>query len=296
MRILRLCLSAGLVVVSATASAQTWTQAYEAKDYRKAADLLHPLVAQLALDPTSADPNPVRRLSIMYSEGLGVPADPVLACSLAYMATMGADAAAAKRYLGNVVAYEASVNEVRAFYTRQCERLSPRDRMLAARSVTCFAFGLRESVLNVGSEAVRLGRDGVRLAEAMPGEPDPISGCPTLFARARPLSIQPPPDAAPGVKARHFLEVLGWVASNRENKQPMTYTLQWQIYEVVAKTIVPMTVKQFDSSPRWPRPSVPPDFDARLNLEMIRSGHVHWIFDGTPPKRGWLMLSAEDQR
>jgi hypothetical protein len=38
---------------------------------------------------------------------------------------------------------------------------------------------------------------------------------------------------------------------------------------------------------------MPQNLDARLSIEMIRSGHVHWKLDGKPPKRGWVMLPEQ---
>jgi hypothetical protein len=48
----------------------------------------------------------------------------------------------------------------------------------------------------------------------------------------------------------------------------------------------------------WPGPvpDGPFDFDARFTIDMIRSGHVRWKWDGAPPKRGWLMSAEESAR
>jgi hypothetical protein len=46
----------------------------------------------------------------------------------------------------------------------------------------------------------------------------------------------------------------------------------------------------------WPRAALPPDFEGRFSVEMIRSGHIRWRLDGAPPKRGWIMLPEGDSR
>jgi hypothetical protein len=50
------------------------------------------------------------------------------------------------------------------------------------------------------------------------------------------------------------------------------------------------------STTELPDPTVPADFDTRLAVEMIRSGHIRWRLDGRPPKRGWMMLDPENGR
>jgi len=64
----------------AVASAQPWLTAYQAGEYGKAADLLHEIVS----DPENlgrGDPRAFRLLARMYQDGLGVPRDPIGACS-----------------------------------------------------------------------------------------------------------------------------------------------------------------------------------------------------------------------
>src|SRR5690348_3197712 len=77
----RLLLMAAMLTSSAAASAQSWADAYKAGDYKKAADLLHPLIIQSAVQPGGPqDPAPPRQLAMMYAEGLGVSKDPLAAC------------------------------------------------------------------------------------------------------------------------------------------------------------------------------------------------------------------------
>ena len=79
LRLLTLLISCGFPAV---ASAQPWLEAYEAGEYAKVADLLHEIVS----DPEKVlhgDSGALRVLAQMYRDGLGVPRDPIGACSLA---------------------------------------------------------------------------------------------------------------------------------------------------------------------------------------------------------------------
>jgi hypothetical protein len=73
------------------------------------------------------------------------------------------------------------------------------------------------------------------------------------------------------------------------------YVLSWQLFELRGKKLELAALVGLDVSDAWPAPALPPDFDKRLTLEMIRTGHVHWKIDGGPPKRGWVMLPETDK-
>jgi hypothetical protein len=62
------------------------------------------------------------------------------------------------------------------------------------------------------------------------------------------------------------------------------------------KKIEPLTFEFVEQMDRWPVPALPQDFDERLTIEMIRSGHVRWRMNGAPPTRGWIMLPEEKVR
>jgi hypothetical protein len=78
-----------LCTLPAVASAQPWRDAFRAGEYAKAADLLHDIVS----DPENVlhgNPDALRLFAEMYRDGLGVPRDPIAACSLAQDAEMAA--------------------------------------------------------------------------------------------------------------------------------------------------------------------------------------------------------------
>lgn len=84
------CLLALLVgcVLPSSAAAQGWLDAYNAREYDKAAVLLHEMVTDPEFVLTERDPLPARHLALLYAKGLGVAADPIAACALAQDAEM----------------------------------------------------------------------------------------------------------------------------------------------------------------------------------------------------------------
>jgi hypothetical protein len=294
MATVRLLLAAAILTLPSIASAQGWADAYKAGDYRKAADLLHPLVIQSAVQPGGPqDPDPPRFLATMYAEGLGVAKDPIAACSVSQVAQQAMVSPKATFGLESP-AYDRRVEESNAFLGKYCDRLSEWDRIAAAN--LCFAFGMPETVLTIGLDAVRVGRGGVYLADAMPGRPDQIVGCPMLIARVRPLTMTPPADAAPAVAARHFVDLLFWRPFFKPGDAPR-FVLQWEMFEVQQHKIKMVTMEeQLDSIEGWPAPALPENFDARFTMQMVPSGNIQWKLDGAPPRRGWVMLPQGEGR
>jgi hypothetical protein len=293
MSMVRLPLAVALLLLPAAASAQPWADAYKAGDYKKAADILHPLVIQLATQFERYEPDPPRYLSMMYAEGLGVSKDPIASCSLAQVA-MQSTMSSAPKFAQNTPAYDEAVKEANGFLSTHCDGLSEWDRMAAAN--LCFAFGMPEAVLTVGSDTVRVGRGGVHLADAMPDRPDQIVGCPMLIARVRPWTIAPPADAAPGVAARHFVDLLFWRPIHRPGDPPR-FALQWEMFEVQKhKVEMVLMEEQLDTIDGWPTPALPRSFDGRLTVQMVPSGNVGWKLTGEPPRRGWILTPRGEDR
>jgi hypothetical protein len=120
--------------------------------------------------------------------------------------------------------------------------------------------------------------------------------CSQLVARIESRTITPPLDAAPGVVARPFVELLGWQAMQMAGDPATRYVLSWTMFELRGKTLEPVAIEHLLSVATWPRAALPPDFEARFSVEMIRSGHIRWRLDGAPPKRGWIMLPEAESR
>jgi hypothetical protein len=276
-----------LCALPGIAAGQAWADAVRAGDYRKAAELLHPIVIGQALSMTSTDPAPARQLASLYAQGLGVAPDPIASCALAQTADMTTLMAHPPE---DIFAYKARLEESQQFVRQHCEHLTDAEREAASRSMGCFAFGMPEASLPLGTRTARVGRAGIHLVGTLDDKGDSLTGCPQLIARVRSVTLAPPPDAAPGVKARDFVELLAWQVGQDPATSALTYLLQWQMYERRGEKLAIVAMEEFGTTSSWPSPALPPDFDARFTIEMIRSGHVRWRLDGAPPKRGWIML------
>ena len=290
-----LALLVGCLVPSASA-AQAWLDAYNGSEYERAAVLLHEIVIDRDFLITGSDPLPTRYLALLYANGLGVPRDPIAACALAQDAAMAtAMGPPTKPILTKEDAdqYQAGLEEAEEFAAAHCGALSPADVVIASRSRGgCYAFGMPEQVVTVGEESVRIGRAGIALAETPDREAHGLS-CPAAIGRVRPVSLEPPENAARGVRARHFIELIAWRVGGDQRTRTRRYVATWQIYEVHPNGVRFTAEETLEEAERWPGAVVPSSFDARLTMEMIRSGHVRWRIDVAPPRRGWLMLPEE---
>ena len=282
-------------VVPTGASAQTWSDAYRAGNYEKAADLLQQSVIESMQDMLlSTPPEPYRHLALMYAEDRGVPKNEITACTLAQMAGFAAIRTAPNRYGADIPAYDAAMKDSEEFTRTHCEPLTPDDRQTAGRSMGCFAFGMPEETAMVAGRSVRIGRRGISLADSNE-EPWELLGCLQLVARVRTTSLAPPEDAAPGVGARHFVEVFSWTVGKRDGSP--VYVLRWDVYEVAQKRIHFFVAgDELVTRSSWPDRGLPVEVEKGLTLEMIRSGHVRWKLEGSPPKRGWFMIGGGVER
>jgi hypothetical protein len=291
-----------LCTMPVTARAQPWAEAYGTGDYGQAANLLHEIVIDSALRYLIPDdPAPARHLAALYSQGLGVERDPIAACTLAQWADMAAQNIRIPDGLPDpVAAYRQAVQENERFVSYHCGLLTDDERLAASRSLGCFAFGMPEQDLVAGRQTVRIGRQGLFLLDTQgraAADPTDVFGCFMAIAAVRVRSIAPPPDAAPGVTGRHFVEVFGWLRNLPEHGERPAYTLHWTSHEIRTNAVEPVVLlEQVGAADGWPPPGRPPDLDIRLTLEMIRSGHVRWRIAGDPPKRGWIMRREEDTR
>jgi hypothetical protein len=281
-------------------AAQPWADAYKAGEYAKAASLLQPIAVEQVQsmgDGQNSDPAPARHLALLYARGSGVERDAILACTLAQLSDM---ASRQVPYRGTTAAdytaYQASIDESERFVHAHCGPLTDRQRLAASRSLGCFAFGLHEGTVTLGEQTVWVDRIGLRLA---PSEPDPLASdtwCSQLVARLGTRTVAPPADAAPSVVPRSFVELLGWQAVHMADDPSVRYVLSWTMFELRGKKLEPVAMEHLLSASTWPRAALPPDFDARFSVEMIRSGHIRWRLDGAPPKRGWIMLPEGEPR
>lgn len=269
------------------ASAQAWADAYRVRDYEKAADLLHQVLIYQESGQDFASLLPAyRQLALMYADGFGVVKDPIAACMMAYRAD-AATKSAPKLFGSDVGAYEAGVRESEWFVATYCDPLTEDDRLTAGAMTPCFAFGMPERTEKLGGRTIRIGRRGVEFADSDPGRRG-IFTCPQLIAHVRVTSVEPPPDAAPGVKARHFIEIFAWEA----RRSVPASSLWWEIYEVRDKRILFFKFQDLVTRTGWPERGFPADVERGLTLEMLPSGTVQWKLEGESPKLGWITKNA----
>jgi len=284
----RLFVFALLCACPTVASAQAWADPYRAGDYEKAIDLLHAAVSKVSDNPAFDEPESPALLATMYARGEGVAANPVMACSLARLAGAATQMRVVPGEDGP--SYQARMDASGAFVHRHCDPLAPDDRATAERAIGCFAFEMPEETIAFGGQTVRVGRRGVSVTGA-DEEVWELMGCPKLVARVRTTSLVPPSDAAPGVKPRHFIETFMWVRVLKDGVP--SYSLNWDVYEVAGKRIRFLMVAQdLVTRTAWPGRGLPAEIEKGLTLEMIRSGHVRWSVEGSPPKRGWIMVEG----
>jgi len=159
----------------AVASAQPWMTAFQAGEYAKAADLLHEIVSDLE-NVFRGDPAAFRLLAQMYQDGLGLPRDPIGACSLAQDAeslTQMTPPTRPIQTMEDVQAYDAIQKEAQQFSAAVCSPLSGPDLMTAGRSRGCYGLMTPEETIIVGTQSVRISRAGIALADESPAPSAP---------------------------------------------------------------------------------------------------------------------------
>jgi len=278
--------------VPAVASAQSWLEAYQAGEYAKAANLLYEIVSQPDY-VFRGDPGALRLLAEMYRDGQGVPRDPIGACSLAQdaeMATLMAPPARPIENMQDVEAYQGGQKQARDFAAAVCGALSGPDALTASRwRAGCYGFGMPEKTIAVGAKSVRVSRSGVGLAGAAGRDMTDLLDCPLAIAVVRIRTIDVPENAAPSIAPRHFVEIFAWRRNSAPGGADDRFRLAWQMFEIQSKEVMPMLPETILAASSILQ-DLPPGFDARVTVQMIRSGHVLWRIEGAPPKRRWLML------
>ena len=295
--VVRFLVFAAILALPCAAAGQPWAEAVKAGDYRTASELLHPIVIEQHRNPSETnDPAAARQLAGMYARGLGVPRDPIVACALAQAAEMAFSMVPeVVKSIEDIQAFQATEKEWERFVRGHCDALGQYDRQVAGRVFGCLTFGLPDRVLTLGGQTVWVALAGFSLTEGANPRFVVDLDCPQLVARLRALTIEPPADAAPGVKPRQFVEMLTWHHGGEQAGASAKFALNWQMLELRGQKIEPVAMEHLYSVGKWP-PALPANFDERFRLEMIRSGHIRWRLEGAPPKRGWIMLPDGESR
>jgi len=295
-----LCLTIRLVTVlitcalPAVASAQPWLEAHKAGEYAKAANLLHEIVSDEATVLRGGDLGVLRLLAQMYKDGLGVPRDPVGACSLAQDAQMAAQMNPWTRpmvTMDDVRTYQAFQKEAEDFSAALCGALSGSDLLTASKSRGgCYSFGMPEETIFLGTHFVRISRAGIVLASTPERDMGGLFGCYLAIALVRARTIDVPENAPASIAPRHFIELFAWRRNNVPAGTDGTFTLGWQIFEIQGKEMLPRLPEIILAASSSIQEGLPAGIEARVTFQMVRSGHVLWRVEGAPPRRGWLML------
>lgn len=195
-----------LLAVPRDTAAQAWREAYDRKEFTRAAALLESLVFDRPSGPTAKQrdmwPNAeaAERLATMYLQGVGVPRDPVLACTLFFEASRAAlyEADEAGQLDGPDPRFDRRREEV-------CGALSADDQDEAWSLISCVRFGPDLQAFTLGSgHWVQISRKGIlvhyREADRQ-HELTPMRFCGERFTHARHVRVAP--KAAEG-RTRHF--------------------------------------------------------------------------------------------
>ena len=280
-----LLISALAIVIGARSSAQappSWTDAVRAGQYEKAAALLHPIVMVAEYNLTSQDPAPARQLTLMYARGLGVRQDGVGACALAQLAGIVTRSSAPK-YARDPRGYDAALEEADRFINEHCSPLTEAGRRDATAAIGCYALAMPEDYVTLGNKLIRIGRQSIGVVDAPEQHTIGPLNCPLYIAAVRPTTVLPPPDAVPGTRERHVVELLFWGA---QTVAAPRFSLRWHAYELCGDRMQVAAVADVRSAVPWPESPVPPNLDSLVAVAMDRNGRVRWQVSGEEPKEG----------
>jgi hypothetical protein len=241
---------------------QTGTAAGDDARLAELHDALLPML-QTGRDP---DPDSLEALADVYLSGLGVPRDPVLACSLLKQAF----GAAVFRY--NVPEHPV----VARLAIRQedvCGSLGEEARSEAEEMMACPRFGTdtEQYALDAG-RFVEVSRRGIRVQHPGGSELHPFpGGCGQRLALVRHARIDPPPDTDWPV--RHLIELYVWMAGVRD-RLPMR-SLEWFLLEIVQGAVEVRAGETLLEEPGsiWQPMPVPADL-LEVSFTMQASGKI----------------------
>jgi hypothetical protein len=284
MRVRILLVAACLAAFAEPLFAQGWREALERQDYATASRLLHQAVLALPAGQDDPDPLAAEHIGLLYARGLGVPSDPVLACSLLRWASFAAHG------------HEATSRRLSAAASAQCGTLAYEDRADAADMTGCLVFDVPAETFHLGvAHSVEITRRGLRIFHGPSVVDEEISpfGCHRQVAlvRYRPVLT---PGASGAMATRHFLEVFAWTSVHRDGR-PMR-ALTWVLMEVIGPTALhrEMQVLAEVGSATWP-----PDHPAHplpdTGLAPTADGAVAWRVPGRPTRSG-LVEALRDTR
>jgi len=263
---------AGLVLVwAATASAQSWQEAYDRQDYPTAAAQLQTIVFEHSHGASRyPDPEAIQKLAQMYAEGRGVAKDQLTACALSNLGS----GAAVYRHGERDARTIAIQRQVDAY----CVPLTAEERRRIVEADGCFQQGPAPAVL-LASETRRIEVGHTRLTIVDRGRSReyglrPLIRCAQQVPVVRYVRVAAPRGSK--IAAREFVEIYSWHSATNDGQR--TRTLEWSAIELTPKSAVlrARTVLERGAGSTWPARPVPDAFLRGATFSMHKSGDVRW--------------------
>lgn len=258
-----------VLVAAVPAAAQPWKDAYERGDIFRALDMLEPLVFERdPMNDPKLDPMAPLYLATYFVNGWRVKADPVMACSLAFLAGRTADEQG--RYPKPLKLALAALEE------KTCGTLNSEQRLDAYASVGCPNIGQAGQTIRFGDGSwVELTPRRAILDQ--PGRRTEVElgrGCAQQVLPAWHRKLVPPPGAAG--HPRQLLELLAWYSSVVKGERRRT--LHWTAWEVFDGALVPTAAEIVANEPgsAWPERPVPES--VRFDFRFTGEGEVEYTF------------------
>ena len=274
-----------VAITGARPSAQTASDgvaAFLRADYGRAAALLIPA----AEDVWQPDHTAEFFLGMMYDNGLGVPADPIRACSL-YVRAAGPGLISQAATTTPLTA--AAMSLVRA-----------RQRSLGPEFETCNwragvgyddAFEPTTFTLGPGHWVTW----DLRGATIMYAGVEKRAGAPlkswmtTAHAVFQPLRYTPLDSGPSRSTRRHFVQIAMWVPGRDRD----TWMLRWMLCEIVRDAVVGVTTQELATAMGRRPPSAAADIDQLVRVGVNDSGDAEWVVaNATPPRSGTIESPA----
>ena len=257
-----------LVIALAIFGQESWRESYERGDYRTAASGLHSEWMAAMRGPWPAPELAVlETLGRLYESGLGVPQDPVLACSIFEFGALEARRPWPPHPLAATLATSRD---------RVCTTLQPRFRKEASELIGCPRFGLEAKAYSIAPDrVVRIDRSGLHLDHRGHEHEGPLPlSCGGRLALTRHTRVDG--NASANHLRRDFLEVFVW----RPAKGPGRRTLQWQLHELTGDSFEVRGVAEIgeeDGEP-WAAANVRPEW-TEVAFRRMPDGDLQWTFN-----------------
>jgi hypothetical protein len=261
---------------AASASQESWQDAYARHDYPTAGALLQSLVFEHA--PQGGDRYPdvdaIQTLAELYAEGRGLPRDAMTACALSNLGS----GAAVYRYGDRDQRTLAIQKQVETY----CVPLSADERRDAMAAANCLQPGPVSGVLfATPAKRIEITRSKLIVSDRARTREYPLSPlvrCAQQVPLVRHVRVGAPKGSKLGV--REFVQIFTWHATVKDGMRMRT--LEWSAVELTpqAAMLRARTVLIRGEGSAWPARPVPDEFAGGAAFQMQKSGDVRWQMTG----------------